>query len=90
MSDDPDLDRLTDAFAALARSRQRVDAIIEQEIGNRLGTEPPGISELVAALENDSPLTDVERRILIDYLNIMALGARDPGKRDREADEPDA
>ena len=85
--DDPDLDRLTDAFAALVRSRKRVDAIIEHDVSKDLGVEPPTISELIASLRSGEPITDLERRILIDYLNIMAVGAQDSGQHGLQADQ---
>jgi len=69
MADDPDMEKLAEAFAALERSRQRLDALIERESRRGPSGEPRTISDLLGELEEGTGiLTDVERRILIDYM----------------------
>lgn len=83
MSEDPDLEKLTDAFAALKRSRQRMDAIAEQTVDNAIATDgTQSISQLLLALERGEPLTEDERRAIMDYLNGLALGAQGSSKHE--------
>lgn len=90
MADDPDLSELRSAFAALERSGKRFEALIEKNVETVIGTgATPPIAELIASLERGEPLTDEERRTVMDYLNGLALGVQESDKHGTQADQSD-
>ena len=83
MADDGDLDNLTEAFAALERSKKRMAAMRRSTADIVVGTgAAPSISKLLLAAERGDPMTDDERQAVMDYLNGLALGLYDGDKHD--------
>jgi len=74
MAEDLDeFDELTSAFAALERSRKRMDVIMEQAHGL---DDPSKLAALLDALKLGKPLSDQERSAVAGYLNGLAIAAR--------------
>ena len=65
-----------------------MDAIVDHTVDTAIEADgTPSISQLLLSLERGEPLTEDERRMIMDFLNGLSLNAQGKRQHDSQPDE---